>query len=102
MMAPEIGSPTSFKTNGYANNGVHPEAAYQIPDVVLHSPPTRKLRVFSVGGSVPGIMNAYKIEEHCENVEHGAYEKNEDIGGTRLEDKYPGCGCFSRICSSYK
>lgn len=101
-MAPEIDSPTSFKTDGYANNGVHPEAAYQIPDVILHSPATRKLRVFSIGGGVPGIMNAYKIEENCENVEHFVHEKNEDIGGPRLENKYPGCGCLSLICSPYK
>lgn len=27
------------------------------------------------------------------SVEHVIYEKNEDIGGTWLENRYPGCAC---------
>jgi hydroxyversicolorone monooxygenase len=88
----------SYKTDGYANNGVERDAAYQIPDIVLNSPVTRKLRVLSIGAGVSGIMNAYKIQKHCVNVEHVMYEKNEDIGGTWLENRYPGCGCVSRRC----
>lgn len=30
---------------------------------------------------------AYQIQKHCENVEHVIYEKNEDIGGTWLENR---------------
>jgi cation diffusion facilitator CzcD-associated flavoprotein CzcO len=33
---------------------------------------------------------AYHIQKHCENVEHVIYEKNADIGGTWLENRYPG------------
>lgn len=33
---------------------------------------------------------AYQIQKHCENVEHVIYEKNGDIGGTWLENRYPG------------
>jgi hydroxyversicolorone monooxygenase len=88
----------SYKTDRYANNGVKRDAAYQIPDIVLNSPVTRKLRVLSIGAGVSGIMNAYKIQKHCVNVEHVMYEKNEDIGGTWLENRYPGCGCVSRRC----
>ena len=35
-------------------------------------------------------MNAYHIQKFCENVEHVIYEKNQDIGGTWLENRYPG------------
>ncbi|KAI9880737.1 MAG: hypothetical protein M1830_000626 [Pleopsidium flavum] len=36
---------------------------------------------------------AYQIQKYCENVEHVIYEKNENIGGTWLENSYPGCAC---------
>lgn len=59
-------------------------------DIVLHGPYTRKIRVLSIGGGVTGILNAYNIQKHLENVEHVIYEKNADIGGTWLENRYPG------------
>jgi cation diffusion facilitator CzcD-associated flavoprotein CzcO len=33
---------------------------------------------------------AYQIQKNCENVEHVIYEKNAEIGGTWLENRYPG------------
>lgn len=60
------------------------------PDIVLHGPYTRKIRVLSIGAGVTGIMNAYHIQKHLENVEHVIYEKNADLGGTWLENRYPG------------
>ncbi|KAK4499757.1 hypothetical protein PRZ48_007943 [Zasmidium cellare] len=36
---------------------------------------------------------AYLIQRDCTNVEHVIYEKNGDIGGTWLENRYPGCAC---------
>lgn len=33
---------------------------------------------------------AYQIQKHCENVELVIYEKNADLGGTWLENRYPG------------
>jgi hypothetical protein len=59
-------------------------------DIVLHGPYTRKVRVLSIGAGVTGIMNAYLIQKRLENVEHVIYEKNADIGGTWLENRYPG------------
>ncbi|KAK4940114.1 hypothetical protein LTR10_019743 [Elasticomyces elasticus] len=91
-MAPDINTMADWATEGYANNGV-PRAEYEIPDIVLHGPYTRKIRVLSIGAGVTGIMNAYHIQKHLENVEHVIYEKNEDIGGTWLENRYPGCAC---------
>ena len=91
-MAPDIDSLLSFETDGYASNNVPRNPDYQIPDVVLHAP-TRKIKVISIGAGVSGIMNAHFIQKLTENVEHVIYEKNADLGGTWLENRYPGCGC---------
>lgn len=91
-MAPDIDTLSSWSTPGYANNGV-PRADPEIPDAVMGSPAIRKIRVISIGAGVSGMMNAYYIQKQCENVEHVIYEKNEDIGGTWLENTYPGCAC---------
>ena len=37
-----------------------------------------------------GIQVAYQIQKHTENVELVIYEKNESVGGTWLENRYPG------------
>ncbi|KAH8811635.1 flavin-binding monooxygenase-like protein [Xylogone sp. PMI_703] len=66
---------------------------YEVPDIVLFDPKNRKLKILTIGAGVSGIMMAYKIQKECENVEHIIYEKNEDIGGTWLENRYPGCAC---------
>lgn len=80
----------NYATDGYAENGVPRSAHYTIPDVVLNSPYTRKLRIISIGTGLSGIMNAYHIQKMCENVELVLYEKNSDLGGTWLENRYPG------------
>ncbi|KAK5944688.1 hypothetical protein PMZ80_001888 [Knufia obscura] len=92
-MAPDINALANFETDNYANNGVPRDPKYEIPDVVMHAPTVRKLRVLSIGAGVTGIMNAYYIQKELENVEHVIYEKNADIGGTWLENRYPGCAC---------
>lgn len=56
-------------------------------------PNNRKIRVLTIGAGVSGILMAYQIQKQCQNVEHVIYEKNADIGGTWLENEYPGCGC---------
>ena len=80
----------NFATDGYTTSENAPEGTYQIPDIVMNSPMTRKIRVLSIGAGVTGIMNAYYIQKELENVEHVIYEKNHDIGGTWLENRYPG------------
>lgn len=56
-------------------------------------PKNRRLRVLSIGAGVSGILMAYQIQKLCGNVDHIIYEKNEDIAGTWLENRYPGCAC---------
>lgn len=91
-MAPDIDALASFSAPGYATNGI-PRGDPEIPDVVMGAPTIRRIRVLSIGAGISGIMNAYYIQKQAENVELAVYEKNEDIGGTWLENSYPGCGC---------
>ena len=94
-MAPDLDSLFNYSTDGYGK--VPPDEKYKIPDIVLNSPTTRKIRILSIGAGVSGIMNAYYIQKLCENVEHVIYEKNENIGGTWLENRYPGKGSLSNV-----
>lgn len=74
----------------YLNNP-DPENDVDIPDELLGS--RKKMRVIVLGSGVGGI-NFFKFaEDKASNIEIRCYEKNEDIGGTWLENRYPGCAC---------
>ncbi|RFU26023.1 hypothetical protein B7463_g10312, partial [Scytalidium lignicola] len=53
----------------------------------------RRVRLVCVGAGAAGLQIAYKAERLLENVELQIYEKNNDVGGTWLENRYPGCTC---------
>lgn len=53
----------------------------------------RPIRMICVGAGAAGLQIAYKAERALENVTLQIYEKNHDIGGTWLENRYPGCTC---------
>ncbi|PMD35399.1 flavin-binding monooxygenase-like protein [Hyaloscypha variabilis F] len=88
-MAPDISQISSF----YSSPSNGQASGYQIPDITFRDPRNRRLKVLTIGAGVSGIMMAYQIQKQCQNVEHVIYEKNEDIGGTWLENRYPGCAC---------
>jgi cation diffusion facilitator CzcD-associated flavoprotein CzcO len=56
------------------------------------SPP--KLRVVTIGAGFSGLIFAHKLQherpELSAHIEHVIYEKNGAIGGTWLENEYPG------------
>jgi cation diffusion facilitator CzcD-associated flavoprotein CzcO len=58
--------------------------------MVLKDPSTRRLKVVTIGAGLSGIQMAYHIQKHTQNVEHVIYEKNANLGGTWLENRYPG------------
>lgn len=64
---------------------------YRITEQPLHA--KRHIRMICVGAGAAGLQIAYKAERLLENVELQIYEKNHDIGGTWLENRYPGCTC---------
>ena len=53
----------------------------------------RQLRIVCVGAGAAGLQLAYKAERLLENIDLQIYEKNSDVGGTWLENRYPGCTC---------
>ncbi|RDW92473.1 flavin-binding monooxygenase-like protein [Coleophoma crateriformis] len=88
-MAPDI---SQLPSNGYSTPDKS-ASEYQIPDITFKDPANRKVKVLTIGAGVSGILMAYHIQKQCENVEHVIYEKNHEIGGTWLENRYPGCAC---------
>ncbi|KIW77161.1 hypothetical protein Z517_09607 [Fonsecaea pedrosoi CBS 271.37] len=67
--------------------------AYTVQERPIHS--GRKLRVICIGAGASGLLLAYKIQYNFyeSDVELQIYEKNPDLGGTWLENRYPGCAC---------
>ncbi|KAH1504841.1 hypothetical protein KXV26_004015 [Aspergillus fumigatus] len=53
----------------------------------------RPLRVVIIGSGISGIIASIRFRQRIPNVDLCVYEKNEDIGGTWLENRYPGCAC---------
>jgi hypothetical protein len=90
-MAPDLNSLSSGEQIDYSQPG---SSGYDVrQDATWMDPKNRRLRILSIGAGVSGILMAYQIQKLCENVDHVIYEKNEDIAGTWLENRYPGCAC---------
>lgn len=70
-----------------------PTGAPSISQTFINDPKNRHLKVITLGAGIMGMITAYEIQKHCENVELTIYEKNADIGGTWFENRYPGCAC---------
>jgi hypothetical protein len=83
------------KPNGAAN-GSHTMNGHSNGDVTIGEEPygtKKRMRIALLGAGVSGL-NFFKFaEEKLENVEIVCYEKNRDVGGTWLENRYPGCAC---------
>lgn len=60
------------------------------PDWTLeHVAPGRRFRVGIVGAGMSGIVAGYRLGQA--GVDYVIFEKNADVGGTWLENQYPGC-----------
>ncbi|SCN82413.1 related to monooxigenase [Fusarium fujikuroi] len=57
----------------------------------MHEP--HHMRVICIGAGISGIAAAYKAQRQLVNIELVIYEKNHDVRGTWLENRYPGCAC---------
>ncbi|PWY90427.1 flavin-binding monooxygenase [Aspergillus sclerotioniger CBS 115572] len=53
----------------------------------------RPLRVVIIGSGISGIIASIRFRQRIPNLDLCVYEKNVDIGGTWLENRYPGCAC---------
>lgn len=64
---------------------------YHIKEQPLYT--QRPMRILIVGAGAAGLNIAYKALRQLRNVSFTIYEKNDDVGGTWLENRYPGCTC---------
>ncbi|KAM3416544.1 putative sterigmatocystin biosynthesis monooxygenase stcW [Cercospora zeina] len=53
----------------------------------------REVKVILMGAGASTLDFLKKAEEQMENTKITVYEKNHDVGGTWLENRYPGCAC---------
>ncbi|EXJ69271.1 uncharacterized protein A1O5_07307 [Cladophialophora psammophila CBS 110553] len=67
------------------------ERGYRIREMPSES--YRPLRVVVLGCGASGISFAKFAQDDLKNVDFVLYEKNSDVGGTWLENRYPGCAC---------
>jgi 4-hydroxyacetophenone monooxygenase len=51
--------------------------------------PGRTLRVVVIGAGMSGIAASHRLQQA--GIDHVVLEKNDDVGGTWLENRYPGC-----------
>ncbi len=66
-------------------------SADDIPDYPQASP--QPIKIIHVGGGASGILFIHKAQKQLKNYTLVCYEKNDTIGGTWYENKYPGCAC---------
>lgn len=64
---------------------------YSIQEQPLHT--RRPIHILIVGAGAAGLQIAYKALRQLPDVTFTIYEKNSDVGGTWLENRYPGCTC---------
>lgn len=53
----------------------------------------RPLKIRVIGAGYSGIYLGIRIPQRLRNVDFQIYEKNEGLGGTWFENRYPGCAC---------
>ncbi|KAL0258152.1 hypothetical protein SLS55_007324 [Diplodia seriata] len=98
----------SGTTSGVGTNGAHEQLQFD-DDYAGQPPPEadehgyrileqpmgakRRVKVILMGAGASSLNFFKKAEEELENVDLVCYEKNHDIGGTWLVNRYPGCAC---------
>ncbi|CAK4032956.1 sterigmatocystin biosynthesis monooxygenase stcW [Lecanosticta acicola] len=69
----------------------HDESGYRIREQPYGT--KRQVKVILMGAGASTLNFLKKAEEQMTNLDITVYEKNHDIGGTWLENRYPGCAC---------
>lgn len=53
----------------------------------------RPLKVRVIGAGFSGVYLGIRIPQRLRNIDLKIYEKNNGLGGTWWENRYPGCAC---------
>jgi cation diffusion facilitator CzcD-associated flavoprotein CzcO len=65
--------------------------AYTVREQPLGS--TKHIRIVGIGAGASGLNLVRTLRLNLTDYELVIYEKNADVGGTWLENRYPGCRC---------
>ncbi|KAK2813963.1 hypothetical protein FQN50_000364 [Emmonsiellopsis sp. PD_5] len=73
-------------------------SGYTVSDHMINEPPPGKkaFKIAMIGAGAAGIdflHHATREFKGTDDVEYVCFEKNHDVGGTWLENRYPGCAC---------
>lgn len=79
----------SHSSCAHENGASH--AFYTVREQALGS--TKPLRLICIGAGVSGINLLRTLRLNLKDYEAVVYEKNDDVGGTWFENRYPGCKC---------
>jgi len=60
-------------------------------ETAIDSP--RPIKIIVIGAGFSGTLAGVVFPRKIENIQLTIYDKNEDVGGTWLENRYPGVGC---------
>lgn len=82
---------TKFKTQANVRSG------YEIREEPIHT--RRPLRIICMGSGYSGMLMGIIADQRMQNrnIDLVIYERNETLGGTWLENRYPGYFKFSNL-----
>ena len=93
----EVQANGAATTNGHTNGDANGQPIFGTAPMTVKDAPVenfRPLKVIAIGAGFSGIYLSIRLPEWLRNVELVVYEKNADLGGTWLENRYPGCESF--------
>ena len=81
------------QANGTSNGAAShiAKAPYTVVEKPLGS--TKHVRIVGIGAGASGLNLVRTLRKQLSDYELVVYEKNDDVGGTWLENRYPGCRC---------
>lgn len=84
--------------NGYSSSPVHLDPAYQIIEQPIGT--RRPIRIACMGAGYSGLMMAIMFSETMKdkNAELVIYERNKDLGGTWLENRWVSTDILGHFC----
>lgn len=89
---------SASQSDGHQTNGPQngTDYEYHIREKPLNS--RSPVSVVCIGAGVSGLATAIRAQETLKHCDLDIYEKNADLGGTWLENRYPGCACTFQYC----
>ncbi|KAI1390283.1 uncharacterized protein F4822DRAFT_231430 [Hypoxylon trugodes] len=93
---------TRHRISRASSHGIENTIVANIRETIAKSPytireqplgTTKHVRIVGIGAGASGLNMIRTIRKNLTNYEHVIYEKNEKVGGTWFENRYPGCRC---------